>query len=167
MSAEIQPADPRLRIRLLILMTVVALLGALGVLLLNAYLVGLHDLGPQLQPLAAEKAMRAAHAFFAVLLAAAVGFSLYLGRVSRRILASGRFPPPGYQVISDTRVRHGRQARRCGQAGLAAAALTVLLTALVLWQADRLLRQLLDTSLKPTIYSPAELPAPGTPPRRP
>ena len=44
---------------------------------------------------------------------------------------------------------------------MALAALTVILTAAVVWQADRLFRQLLDSSLKPTIYVPAERPPPG------
>ncbi len=161
MSEEIQRADPRLRIRLLIVMTIVALLGALGILGLDAYLGRLHALGPQLQPLAAEKAMDAARGFLAVLIVGAGAFSLYLASISRRVLAAGRFPPPGHRVISDTRIRRGRQARRAGAAGLGLAALTLLLTAAVAWQADRLFRQLLDSTLKPTIYSPAEPPAGG------
>ena len=167
MSEEIQKADPRLRIRLLVLMTAVALAGALTILYLNAYLVRLHDLGPLLHPLAAARAMRAVQAFLAVMMAGALGLGLYLGWISRRILASGRFPPAGHRVISDTRVRRGAEARRYGFGGLAMAAATVLLTALIVWQANRLFGLLLDSSLKPTIYVPAERPPPGAPARRP
>ncbi len=163
MSEEIQKADPRLRLRILILLTVVAAFGALGILYLHAYLARLHDLGPHLQPLAATRTVRAAHVFLAVLTGGALGLGLYLGWISRRVLASQRFPPPGHRVISDTRVRRGRQARRVGLCGLAFAALTVLLTAAVVWQANRLFGQLLDASLKPTIYVPAERPPPEMP----
>ena len=84
MSVEIQRADPRLRIRFLILMTIVAALGAAGILYLDAYLSSLHTLGPLLKPMATEKAMRAVQAFLAVLIAAAGSFSLYLGWLSAK-----------------------------------------------------------------------------------
>ena len=138
MSAEIQRADARLRVRFLILMTIVALLGAVGILQLNAYLVELHALAGRAQPLAAEKALRAVHTVLGLLTAGAALLSLHLGWFSWRTLSSGRFPPPGARVISDTRIHRGLQARRRGQAGLAIATLTILLTTVVIRQTERL-----------------------------
>ncbi len=157
MSPEIQPADPVYRVRFLIAMTVVALAGAVGVLYLDGYLTELHALAAESQPLAAGKALRAGRAVLAVVAAGAAVISLYLARVSWRTLGSGRFPPPGTRVISDTRVRYGRAARRRGRAGLAMAAATLILTAVVVLQANRLLEALLDTDLKPTPYQPGPL----------
>ena len=65
---------------------------------------------------------------------------------------------PGARVISDTRVLRGLRARRRGQAGLGISVLTILLTAVIAWRADRLFHQLLSTNLEPTTFVPADRP---------
>ncbi|MCP3963050.1 MAG: hypothetical protein GY719_34865 [bacterium] len=162
MSPEIQQADARFRTRFLLAMTVVAVVAAAGLVMLDDYLTELQTLAERAQPIAAEKTLKAARVVFALLTAGGAVLGLYLGRVSWRALRSGRFPPPGTRVLSDTVVRRGAAARLYGRAGLAFAVITVLLTALIVVQGDRLFRRLLDTSLKPTPYTPpAELDAPG------
>ncbi len=155
MSPEIQPADARLRIRVLLAMTLLAAAGTAGLLVLDGYLDKL-DSGGTGKPLAAERALAVVRWFLALMAAGGVMLGLYLGWISWRTLRSERFPPPGVRVISDTRIRRGREARRHGQAGLALAAATLLLTVFVALRAHRLFASLLDTSLKPT---PFDLPA--------
>ena len=163
MSPEIQRADERLRIRLLILLTIVAVLGAAGLLGLENYFAEFHNLTVEAQPAAAVKAERVVRAILVVMATGGVLFSLYLGRISWRTVRSERYPPPGARVLSDTEIRHGRQARRRGQAGLALALLTLLLTVAVVVRANSILGSMLDTTLKPTRVDyggPTALPLP-------
>ncbi len=150
MSSEIQPADERLRFRLLLLMTLAAALGAVCLHGLDDYFTELHSLAVEAQPAAAMKAKRLVLAILGLATAGSTLFSLYLGRVSWRILRSGRFPPPGARVLSDTRVCHGRRARRRGLAGLALALLTLGLTVAIVARGYRIFDRLFDTTLKPT-----------------
>lgn len=154
---QMQPADARLRIRFLLAMTIVAAAGGAGILYLDSYLGTLHSRGAG-SPLAAERALAAVRWVLALIAGGGVLFSLYLGSISWRTWSSERFPPPGARVISDTRVWHGRQARRRGQLGLALAAATFLLILFVTARAHRLFAQLLDTTLKPTPYYEVEAP---------
>ncbi len=151
MSPEIQPADAGFRVRVLLAMTLLAAIGAAGLLYLDAYLDDL-DSGGTGRLLAAERALAAVRWFLALMAAGGMLLGLYLGWISWRTLRSERFPPPGARVLSDTRVLRGRQARRRGQAGLVLAAATLLLTVFVALSADRLFARLLDTSLKPTPF---------------
>ncbi|MEM7350575.1 MAG: hypothetical protein AAF657_07200 [Acidobacteriota bacterium] len=153
MSVDIQPADPRRRVRFLLAMVSFAFLIALGLLYLDAYLRDLHGLAQNAQPLAAAKAERVVQIVFGLLACGALALSLYLGRTSWRTLQAERYPPPDARVISDTRIRRGPAARRQGQLGLVLAVLTFVLAIVVLFLAHRLLQPLLDSSLKPTPFS--------------
>ncbi len=148
MSLEIQRADERLRIRWLIALTLVATLGAAGILRLDSYLTELHS-----SVAGAAAASAKARSLVRWILAAFAGagslFSLYLGWSSWRVLSSERYPAPGARVISDTRIYRGRSARRRGQAGLLLAALTLLLTLAVALGAHRFFTRMLDVTLQP------------------
>ncbi len=149
-SPDLQRADEGLRIRWLAVLTLVAALGAAGILRLDDYLGELHTVVAAAQPAAAAKARLAVRAILAVIAAGGVLFSLYLGRLSWRTLSSERYPPPGARVFSDTRIYRGPAARRRGQAALALALLTLLLTLAVVARADQVFGRLLEVKLKPT-----------------
>ncbi len=163
MSTEIQPADPRLRSRWLVLLTLAAALGAVGLLTLDDFLRELHGLAARSHSAAAAQAKIAVRALLASIAAGGVLLSLLLARVSWRTLRAERYPPPGARVLSDTRIHRGRPARRRGQAGLALASLTLLFTLLVVTRAHQVFAGLLDTRLKPTVidFEPAPDPSPG------
>ncbi len=150
LEPEIQHADERLRTRWLILLTLTAALGAAGILRLDDYLTELHTVAAGAQPAAMVKARYAARAILALIAVGGVLFSFYLGWISWRVLRHERYPPPGAQVLSDTRIYRGRSARRRGQAGLALAVLTLLLTLGVVARANRVFGRLLEVTLKPT-----------------
>ena len=153
----IQAADPELRRKVLGLLTVLGLLAVLGVLRLEAYLVDLGALAASSPHEAAAKALSVSRLFLAAVAALAVVLAAYLGRLSWRTLAVGRYPPPGVRVIRDTRVVRGPRARRYGWMVLALALLILAAGLLVPWRADRHLRALLAPGLGPTDLSPAEL----------
>ncbi len=158
-----QTADPGLRVRFLLGMILLAAIGAAGILSLEDSLARLHTPAAAPHPETIALARMAVRIFLAVVIAGGTLFSLYLASVSWRTITSERYPPPGTRVISDTRVRHGQPARRRGQAGLALAILTLLLTAVVTARASRIFGRLLATAApseqtgQPTARSPSPL----------
>ncbi len=162
MSPEIQPADPRLRLRFLLAMILIAAIGAAGILSLDDYLTRLHALVIARQTEAVAQAHRAIQAVLALIATGGTLLSVYLGSISWRALRSERFPPPGARVISDTRILHGAEARRRGQAGLALALLTLMATVVVVASAHRAFGRLLAIAATPV----EQLDRPA-PPRRP
>ncbi len=150
MSPQIQKADERLRIRWLVGLTLVAAIGAVGILRLDDYLSELHTLVAATQPATAEKARIAVRWVLAAIVGAGALFSLYLGWTSWRIYSGERYPPPGARVLSDTKILLGKAARRRGLIGLLLATLTLLLTLAVAARADRVFNRLLTPTLEPT-----------------
>ncbi len=150
MSPDLQRADERLRIRWLAVLTLAAVLGAAGLLGLDHYLSGLDTVVADAQLDTVAKARLVVRAVLALIGLGGVLFSLYLARISWRTYSSERYPPPGARVLSDTRIYRGQAARRRGQAGLALAVLTLLLTLAVVTRADKVFDRLLDVTLKPT-----------------
>jgi hypothetical protein len=73
-----------------------------------------------------------------------VAFAVYFWRLGRRILLTGRFPPPGMSVVRDTPILTGAASRRGGRAlqfvGLALAAAAIGF-GVVLWRLASLLTQ--------------------------
>lgn len=132
------------------MLTLVAALGAAAILFLDDYLRELHTLAAAVDPESVARARLAVRAVLAVIAVGGVLFSLYLGRISLRILSHERYPPPGGRVFSDTRILHGRPARRRGQAALALAVLTLVLTLAVVARAQQVFDRMLDVTLKPT-----------------
>ncbi len=153
MDPEIQPADPEQRKRVLIAMMVLALLIALGLNTLDAHLVDLQALAQESYTTAALKARLAVRWVLGLISASALGLSGYLASTSWRTLKHLRYPPPGTKVMSDTRIRRGKDARNHGRAGLILAGLTLMLTVAVLLLASNRVNSLLDTSLRPTPVS--------------
>ncbi len=148
---------------MLILLTLAAVIGAAGLLGLDKYLTELNSLPVAAQPVAAAKAKRIVYAILALMTTAGLLFSLFLARVSWRVVRGERYPPPGARVLSDTAVCYGRRARRRGQAGLVLALLILLLTVAVAARGHQVFSRLLDTTLQPTRVELGGLPA--RPPR--
>ena len=150
MTLEIQPADPQFRRRFLIVATIGVMLIAVGIHGLNAYLLSLHRLAQDAQPVAAAKAMLAVRGMLILLIVGATALIFQLARTSQRTLEAERFPPPGTRMVSDTRIRRGREARRQGWIGWILAGLILVLTLLVCTWAHTIFGQLLNTTLRPT-----------------
>ena len=153
MDPEFQPADPVQRKRVLIVLTMLALLIALGIHTLDAYMADLHALAKESYTTAAMRAKVAVRWVLGLLLAGGLGLSGYLASTSWRTLKHLRHPPPGAKVISDTKIRHGEEARSHGRVGLILAGLTLVFTIAVVALVSSRLEPLLDTSLRPTAVS--------------
>lgn len=128
MSDGILAADRRLRT------IVIGAAIALVLLALLLYIYVLPDyfgyLGGllQTQPLRGKNEIQQFIDIFVLLMAfGVVALAVYLALFGRKVLASGRFPPPGARVLVDTRIHTGAAAARQGRSALIAATSIVLL----------------------------------------
>ena len=118
-------ADERTRRIALAVLVVSTALGAAAIFALQSYFAGLQTLAESDPDLAIAKGRALLTVTSIATGAALVAFGGYLFFLSRRISASGRFPPPGMRVIRDTAVSSGLAARRRATATLAMAVVLV------------------------------------------
>jgi hypothetical protein len=127
---DIQKADPVARHTALLIISVAALIGVAGVLLLEHYRPKLEQLlEDNAHVLLAHPEMVAA-ALLGLMLPVYVA-AIYLWRHGTVIVASERFPPPGQPVVRDTVIVSGRMAVYRGRI-IQALALVLLLAGLSL-----------------------------------
>jgi hypothetical protein len=108
---EIQPADKRLRVIVGLGFLAAIAIGALSLVVLQAWLADLGSRAP------ADGRRILSSAFAWVMFAAFVSLlilGMYFWRVGTRVKAAQRFPLPGARVVVDTMVLHGVLARRRG-----------------------------------------------------
>ena len=149
-ESEIQPGDPVLRRKMLIVLGILCLVSVLGVLSLDSYLGHLQEVArtTSLEE-AAEKTHRVARVVLAALSLGTVVMALYLAVLAARILKHRRFPPPNTRVISDTKVLSGLPARAYGWASLILALLLLVVGVLLPLRAEKILERQLDPRLRP------------------
>ena len=111
-------ADERTRRIALAVLIGSTALGAAAILALRSYFAGLEALAETDPDLAIAKGSALLAGTSIAMGVSLVAFGGYLFLLSRRIAASGRFPPPGMRVIRDTAVSTGREARRRATATL-------------------------------------------------
>jgi hypothetical protein len=103
-------ADPLARRRALVAFGAILAAGA------GAVTWGLPAAAAYLKQLPAADALRLLQWLAAAAFLPMVPFGYFTWRHGQRILASGRFPPPGTRVIVDTPLLTGREARGRGRA---------------------------------------------------
>lgn len=112
---EIVPADPTLRRWVLIALAVVI---PAGILLIQFFSGKLSDY-KALAATDVDGAIAGIRELIRYLIgvnaAVTVAAAAYFLILARRVLRSGRFPPPGMRVIRDARIRRGRSARWLGR----------------------------------------------------
>ena len=125
MNHDMQPADKDLRKKTPIFLFAAATVSLLAILGLLSVLARIRATAAE-DPLAAVPAMKAlAYGLAAINLACTLAGAVYFFRLFQGILASGRYPPPGYRVLKNTPIRTGVQAKIM-------AALCLLVVALLL-----------------------------------
>lgn len=120
-AREIVRADPRWRMRMVVLLVVLAL----GMAICYWYFFGRVGTAIAAGDLdGALERLRQVRRLTLALVGVAIAAAAYFLAVAVRVLRSGRFPPPGARVVRDTPVRRGTAAR-------AIAVLSVLLSLLL------------------------------------
>ena len=108
---EIQRADRRLRMLLVLAFVGAVAVGAVGLSVFEGWL----DEVRQLAPADARRALRSAFLWVAGgAFATSLLPGVYLWRFGSRTRSAARFPPPGARVIRDTAILQGDAARRRG-----------------------------------------------------
>lgn len=128
MSDDMLPADRRLRTVLAGAAIALALVAiALYVFVLPGYLEYWGDLLNRQTVRGKAEVQRFIDVFILAMVGCVALLAGYLALFGRKVLASGRFPPPGARVLVDTPIHTGAAAARRGRTALIAAAAIALL----------------------------------------
>lgn len=110
MMNPIVPADPRLRKRALIFVSITLLVGLVWLYFFQGFLREMEALATASPQLAFEKLHPVGTAALMVTLFSATMLAGLLAYASLRVYRAGQWPPPGWRVIWETPIRTGRQA---------------------------------------------------------
>lgn len=154
-------ADHGLRRRLVLIVTVLGVLGAVLLVWLRSYLEDIMAASEDNPEQAVRQVFNLLRLSTGLTGLGLLGFAFYVGRFSLRVLSEDRYPPSGTKVARDTRVLTGARARLRGRLGLVLAGLVMLLGLLVPWFPDLVVRPMMrraETNASPEASTP---PAPG------
>jgi len=107
-------------------------------------------LGPFLETLKPGQAIKTVVVVLIVMFLPLILMALYLMNLSRRILKSERFPPPGIKVIRDTVVLKGQHARSRGYLIMILSLILILLSTGFMIYMPYLLNELLEVRQHPS-----------------
>ncbi len=137
MNEPVLKADRALRRKTILFVVAASVLGLVLLVFIQNEFGQLDQLARENPRASMEQLLNRLHILALAMTLLFVPFSLYLLYFSIRTYRASRFPPPGTQVIRDTRIVTGRRARMKGIAGVLLA--TVFL-ALVLYTARLMIR---------------------------
>jgi flagellar basal body-associated protein FliL len=128
MSEDIQSADRRLRTVVIAVAIALALLAiVLYAYVLSGYLEYLGDLLNRQPQRGKNEVQQFIDIFVLLMVFGVAALAIYLALFGRKVLASGRFPPPRARVLVDTPIHTGAAAEHRGKIALFAAASIALL----------------------------------------
>lgn len=143
MKAEIVPADPVFRRRVMGAIMVLGLLGAAAIFALHHALQGVAQAADGDLHAAIEKVRYLQYVFLTVNACISVPLAAWCARAGWSTWHHARFPPPGMRVLRDTPVRTGPYARLAAAAQWLVA-IAVLSTNLLLLRIMSILQRLLE-----------------------
>jgi hypothetical protein len=138
MDDEIIRADRRLRAVVIGLTVLLVAGGLVGLAVLYRRLEDVERLGGDKLDAALVQARFWTTAFAWLAGLSFAGIGAWFVRLAVKVLRSGRYPPPGWKVIQDTRVRTGRDARRIALGTMAAAVILAAVGVGCAWYLHRL-----------------------------
>lgn len=138
MPEKIQKADPRLRRLMIGWLLSGIVVGVVLILSLKSWQVEFELLSRNDPRKAGELIARYLRWFVILNAVLMAGLALWLWRFSRKISASGRFPPPGVSVIRDTVIKTGPAAGKYAIAGYFFALIFLVLGGLMVFMIERI-----------------------------
>lgn len=110
MATSTVPADPRLRERALILMLIAVVVSTLFLPFFRGFLHGVESLVDDYPQLVVEKLRLIRNITLGFTLVCATILAGVFVYIAARVFRAGQWPPPGWRVVVEMRVRTGRQA---------------------------------------------------------
>ena len=112
MSQDIVPADKEFRKRFIVFLMLIVIVFSVTILSVKSYLDQMGELRQENPGLAGKKVMLLLKWWMGLGSLPILGLAVYQIILGRRILKSGRFPPPGMKVIRDTKIQTGAKAKK-------------------------------------------------------
>jgi hypothetical protein len=109
MNETIIPADKQYRRRLIVIYIPILVI---GLVLVGWGIPWLHE---YMRNLAPREALNVTKTTLAIVFLSIIPIALYLFTLGRKVIGSGRFPPPGVKVVRDTTLLEGGKARFRGR----------------------------------------------------
>jgi len=134
MNQDIVPADKEFRKRFIIFLVLIVIVFVVTILSMKSYLDQMEHLSRVHPDLAMKKVMFLLKLWLGLGSLPILGFGVYQILLARRILKSGRFPPPRMKVIRDTKIQTGAKAKKIAIFLIALSSIIVVLVLfLVYW----------------------------------
>jgi len=112
MSQDIVPADKEFRKRFIVFLMLIVIVFVVTIVSMKSYLDQMEQLRREDPGLAGKKVVLLLKWWMGLGSLPVLGLAVYQIILARRILKSGRFPPPGMKVIRDTKIQTGAKAKK-------------------------------------------------------
>ena len=112
MSQDIVPADKEFRKRFIVFLMLIVIVFVVIILSMKSYLDQMEQLRREDPGLAGKKVVLLLKWWMGLGSLPILGLAVYQIILARRILKSGRFPPPGMKMIRDTKIQTGAKAKK-------------------------------------------------------
>jgi hypothetical protein len=112
MSQDIVPADNEFRKRFVVFLMFIIIVFVFAILSMKSYLDQMGELRRENPGLAGKKVVLLLKWWMGLGSLPILGLAVYQIILARRILKSGRFPPPGMKMIRDTKIQTGAKAKK-------------------------------------------------------
>ena len=112
MGQDIVPADKEFRKRFIVFLILILIVFSVTILSVKSYLDQMGELRRENLGLAGKKAVLLLKWWMGLGSLPILGLAVYQIILARRILQSGRFPPPGMKMIRDTKIQTGAKAKK-------------------------------------------------------
>jgi len=127
MSQDIVRADKEFRKRFIVFLILIAIIFSVTILSVKSYLDQLEELRRENPGLAGKKVMLLLKWWMGLGSLPILGLAVYQIILGRRILKSGRFPPPGMKVIRDTKIQTGAKAKKVAISLIALSSIVIVI----------------------------------------
>ena len=112
MSQDIVRADKEFRKRFVLFLMLIVIVFVVTIVSMKSYLDQMEQLRREDPGLAGKKVVLLLKWWMGLGSLPVLGLAVYQIILARRILKSGRFPPPGMKVIRDTKIQTGAKAKK-------------------------------------------------------
>jgi hypothetical protein len=134
MSQDIVPADKEFRKRFIVFLMLIVIVFVVTILSMKSYLDQMEQLRREDPGLAGKKVVLLLKWWMGLGSLPILGLAVYQIILARRVLKSGRFPPPGMKVIRDTKIQTGAKAKKRAISLIVLSSIIIVITLfLVYW----------------------------------